>query len=205
MKFKVGDKVRSLKHRWEGSWWYGIMTINKITDGYIYCNSPVTGIEGVFGVNTLELVTEDKTSEQYLQSLVNKANEGIKAREELSKIASDRFEGNWPHSGGWQLYIPKMNTLSSLAEVRLSPPKPRERKFRLQDWDCVVRDRTINVGCKSFNLVDLKADIKRCENGISTKQFVANRRGINYDGHVLTWENADKLLAELEAFERGEV
>lgn len=199
-RFRVGDKVRSKGHDWPDSWWNGPLEVRRVSDGYIYCLGTKIDLEGAFSEDQLELVTP-ADDEEYLQSLVNKANEGNKAEREMAKLAPNRFI--YTYDGGATYPMSKINFTGK--KFFLAPPAPKERKFRLQDWDCVITKDTIKIGCQDFRRDLLTKAFTQLVNGLQRNDYVdmvGCKKGIRYSSYVLTWENADRLLAELEAFER---
>lgn len=211
MKFKVGDKVRRKKRDQCDHYKFAndaILTVSWSSNekGRDICLEEIPN--EWWASEYFELVTENEANEAYLQSLVNKANEGASAEYELRVLAVERLQHRrYNSTGGWtQAY---RVTDPNVYEFQLTPPKPRERKFRLQDWNCVITKDTVKVGCQEFPkatcLQQALDNIIRhnCTFDAWGKiRLEASKKGISYEGHVLTWENADKLLAELEAFEQ---
>lgn len=189
-KFKVGDKVENIGTRSQFS-------VTEVSGDQMK-------LDHYNGWYPMSAYKFQETSETYLQSLVNKANEGANALRELEEKHPDRLEYSFYQNKNDQGFIKIHRKTDQEWLYRLTPPKPRERKFRLQDWDVVINSGEVIVGCKHLIRDVLQSTLTRIckqgENNLNT--FYSTRKGVQFDGHTLTWENADKLLAELEAFEK---
>lgn len=200
-KFKVGDKVIRLQS--------GGRNTNHLYTTEIGDIITIKNIEGTFfkAEETANLehsiyyyeLAPNETNELYLQDLIKKANEGSLAEQELRKIAVDKLQ--WKNSLKKDWIQATESTFSGIYEYRL---KPKSRIFTCQAWEVTITNDTIKIGCKSENLEFFMKQLNGLVKGnASNRTFAgsimsATKKGIEYNGNLLTWENADQLLKELE-------
>lgn len=193
MKFKVGDRVRRIRKEWMsdyGDHYIGIPFNITTSDG-----KNVIDPEGQWhDSDYLELV--ESSSE--LQDLVDKANEGYTAIDILEEKYSSQIEigikGGGFHSWDSLPYAENQRNRN----VRI---KSQTRKFKVAHWEAEIKGEEVIIGCKTFQKYDLTQDIKvlvKCNHSVSGGLY-AQRCGIqDNNGNCITWQEAEKLLEELE-------
>ncbi len=203
-KFKVGDKVRRIGHKFEG-WNVGeIRTITEIPyDGGIQ-----TGDGYTYAASLAELVTEVLSE---LEQLVATANAGNKAMSELYRNHYDEVE---------VLYNGTVSTDSpgkwsnSCMKIRIKPKPPTFEPFSVgQGWCVELEDNNrVRVGCQPFNVSTLRDSLQALTSGNHNSSEVRNssgeraqlhvlRTGISTPWGTLIWEDADRILEALKKLE----
>lgn len=154
--------------------------------------------------------------ETELERLVRVANEGLAAAHTLWLDHSDQLEeregAGWHRMAGWGSIF---NTQFRIKPKHRPLPEPiyvgplsGGHEFGVRSnagWKVELSEdrKTVNVGCQEFTAVWLRIGLSGlCKQGVThsdgTVPLVATREGVQYSGHVLSWRDADRLLAYLE-------
>jgi hypothetical protein len=205
-RFKVGDKVKRIRDK-DGWAWSAhkpageIFTVSTVRNGWL-------GLEGAkydldprpFNSGNFVLVEEASGSEQSDEVLLEMVNSSVAAGHELYKRHGERLEVTFDH-GLWEP-VGKPN----LHGYRIKP-KPSFKPFQIRSWEVRMEGDKIRVGCQTFDakallralsqLTDIGADCNSVDNSGSVK-LAACRKGVSSNGHTITWDEADKLLAALQ-------
>ena len=210
MKIKAGDLVRVLKGQGSGPYCIEghIYEVDHIeyhaggsNDSYLYFKGSQHYNSG-WNQSRVELVNK----EIKLQDLIAVANEGRLALEKLFAEAPERLEieskdGQDSYGRtGWQ----PLKSIKNL-HYRLKVKPKMESWKTTNGWSVSEGNGVIVIGCKSFDIADLKQALKAIiDDNVgryalpSGSEFHASFRGIKHDGHILSWADATKLLNALE-------
>ena len=168
--------------------------------------------------------TESEVSQ--LQKLVDEANRGQAAREELNKHL-DKLE--WCRSDGncWQpayivpshhLRIKPPATPPAFQPFYVGPEYTPGCRREVDQWlvkmEGAAGAERLHVACKSFDARELLRVLKACDQGTSKAiivngqsgsyksedVFYAQREGVRHDEHLLPWLDVDKVIQSLEVF-----
>jgi predicted HNH restriction endonuclease len=206
MKFKIGDRVRSLVFDSRG---YNIGTTGTITrDGERFvmvkwdCPLRITGNEADANVKDLELLTE--TSE--LAELVRKANEGYRAVDEINSKYYGQVEIK-VELGYWTDTYKRIQR-----EFRIKPkPQPMFPELYIIGKRVIVDGESVTIGCQTFQADELFAalrglyDSKTSATEISGgRRFKAYREGVKFEHQSpVAWTDIEQLLNALETYQQA--
>lgn len=208
-KFNVGDKVRVRRcsdfddHR---PHWGKVYEVSKVSEIETYT---LRGAEGsAFWEHHIELAVQPSELEQ----LVATVNAGRRAMDKLVVDYADqiiyvdekRIEDSY--------VIESKNGIGAThvigSEIQIKRRPPFEPFTVGQGWrvELVGTDR-VRVGCQEFPIKQLKSCLEDLCNdncmgsGMSEVQLSASRAGASYRNHLISWEDADRLLAALKKVE----
>jgi hypothetical protein len=208
-KFKVGDKVRYKEEHHPRVPYGSIHRVIKVEDRkqsvdsyWIYVDT--YGEEYSMSPSSFEKVTTDDVS-----SLIDKANEGLKALAELVK--RDDVEVSRVADPSDYIGIHTSTLSSTLVDnnkrartVRLKP-KPAFEPFTTSNgWDVKLEGETLHIGCKKFNKGAVNLGFTKLLKGSEHSwnddftEFTATRNGIKYNENVLPWADAERILEALK-------
>lgn len=214
-KFKVGDRVKRRKNTHDyNSYNDKTFIVTEIDHLNMNLEPNIYKWGKNYCADYFELANDTHINESHLQDLVKKANEGDEAFRELRKLALNRIEYNI--SGEKEFTSHNVDELETLV-FRLKPLAPKERKFHLRGWKCLIFEKIIKVGCKEFDRKQLQTDLKYIiENNFpyidigEQGKISASKQGLLYNSdkrdkastNLISWPEADKLLQELEDYEQ---
>lgn len=149
------------------------------------------------------------TTESELDRLVRIANEGADAHHQLFKKYPREYEvARESSSGALQLWAQDF-LYAIRARVKPSPPKPQFQSVQTQHGEATLSDdgKTLKIGCQTWDASMLQQALRHLCNGGQTfdrpaphNTFSATRAGIHSFHGSVTWDEADRLLAALDAF-----
>lgn len=221
-KFKVGDKIRFLGKAaggYETSFWIPgkVYTFKKYLryDGNDFDSICVTE-GGSNHVGAFELAFPPTESE--LERLVRVANEGIKAISELRDRSGEVEIASAHHGKVYAWSSVSFGFLDGHFQLRI---KPKQRPLPepiyvgrdcndggpLPGWkvELSADRKTVKVGCQSFdvdvaqNALSSLVRSNHCVYALIDHNLCATKQGVKYGSNSITWADADRLLAWLEA------
>ncbi len=206
-QFKVGDKVRLISTKSGPDNWGWMTRYMEIGDvatisivgesGISFSDNPLTICSNAY-LDFFELVVDASN----LEELVKRANEGFEA---VRNIYDNHFEAVTLRrsNDGLKDRIPPL--YSYVHEFIIKPKAPVFEPFMIGSWNVHVDNRGILfVGCNNFDAKEAKeALLTICAiygpptvtKGNIT--LICSRKGVLFENHSITWEDADKLLAAL--------
>ncbi len=210
-KFKVGDKVRVTNHiKLEGEQLKYLGKVGSVQNSNFFPN--VRFLDGeviVFFEDKLEPTSMTIKEENELVELVRRANDGLHALETLHKTFYSEVETFGPSNGS------EVSTVRAWYEpaqprIRIKPkPAPKFPELTIGVGAVFVEGEMVKVGCKQFPLsiaLKLLSDLVRFgaygQSQAGSHVLQASREGAVYEGNVITWEDADRLLAALEDYQQ---
>lgn len=180
--FKVGDKVRCLD----------TLSACGLYLGRVYEVQDISILEREIKVDErwhmwsrFELVEPTKDE---LQELVDKANEGLRARQ----LIQDKYQAQVQVRTTLQNDFIALNEHYTL-EYRIKPT-PKFEPFAIgEDWIVSLDGDSLWVGCKKFPIATAKHQLDALlnQNVNQTASCTASRQGINHLGHFITWLDAE--------------
>ncbi len=203
-RFKVGDKIRCIRGT------DGYLTVGKIyevIDKPMYNSQTTVAIAfcdeaadwSAWDANRFELV-EDPT-----QTLIDKANEGLKALAELAKRKDIEISGVVYPKEFLQLNdsIIVSNILDKdqrARTVRLEPKPAFEPFTTSEGWLVKLEGNKLQVGCFEFEAENAKDALVVLVEKVQAqfRDFVATRTGIAHSGKKLNWADAERILEALK-------
>ena len=225
MKFKVGDKVRSLGGC--GGFKRGdVFLIHEATDdGWIRTQKDSNGVENGWHERYFELVEADPDT---LESLVDAANKGLDAINKL-RIRNEEVETynvSNQSTVDWPPHERKNELLSVFGTILSSGYSNGGFKLRVKSRPAfehffvsqglyrvnVIGDKLL-IGCSTFNLKAMQEVLGAllCANAPYFKvnghdTFVATRLGIKQSNGepIVSWEDARKIYDAIKAINTGE-
>lgn len=208
MKFKAGDKIRRFKHPYPGYNESG----NSPKLGYIYTfvfytssynkELVVKELDGLLSAECFELVKENMTE---LEQLVKHVNDGEDARRIIIKKYINEVEYKVHEFGGD--YKPLNGSIDTY--ILKIKEKPKFKPFQITgDLNVGIFGEELHIGCQKF-IPDLAKGILEdlLKYNVSFTQrgndfFKASRKGIIYNGYLLLWSDAEKILNALEEMDK---
>ncbi len=195
MKFKVGDRVRKIKGLFAP--YTGTVTIVTETGISGLLDAGQT-LKGTFGdsSDSFELIISNPQYE--LEQLVETANKGDAAHKTLKAKYRGRFEVRY----GLKWEQPSPDSEYS-EEVRIIPEKPKFEEYTLGMWTVKMVDNMLHIGCKKYKTKEMLLALSGLVHSVSsgyTGEFRldALRDGVVSEGRIITWVQAEELLAKLE-------
>jgi hypothetical protein len=156
-------------------------------------------------------------AESELERLVRVANEGTRAKRELRAKYKGQWENTTVQHGQMLLDADHWTDKDKYVdEVFRIKPRPAFEPFGVgpadstgyQNWRVSLSDdgKELSVGCQKFDaqwahqlLIDFcKRDCNMSQKG--GREIYAGRKGISINGSTLSWPDADRILAALEAY-----
>lgn len=206
MKFKKGDKVRCI---------HATGAQRVLTHGQIYT---IAGASrhildcGGERVELLELSGDGKffanrfdqlKSISDVQHLVEVANAGSRAYVALVQNFGKEVEINSTTTdGNWEAPVERNLNFSNW-QFRVKQ-KPKFSLDKIGQWEVKLLVDKFSIGCKEFDAEELRKGLRKLTMHaayiFNSPMFELGscRAGIMCGGYILTWDDADKLLAALE-------
>lgn len=212
-KFKPGDKVRcidpsntvpALEHA-------KVYTVRKLKGkSSIYLQEFFGNEYGWFTADRFELVEEKGVGPEkgdYLDTLIQRANDGMRAITALYN--ADPTVVAIHDDGDTRGVTVGYYSYSNFKEFRRKAPAPLPAPFTLKDsghrveFDFYDTSNNVKVGCQTFAVVELRDSlVALIRNNLPTSlgrpHLSATKNGIQHNGNVVTWADAEQLLAALE-------
>lgn len=206
MKFKVGDKVKAICD-WGRVVTGGIYTISEVVvplDQVQIFEFP----DVRYQANRFELVKEPMTNKTELEVLVEQANKGAEAEKKLIELFPNDVESRVNHRADWSVHAPKVKKDNYCPYEYRVKPKPTFEPFNVgKAWPVSLKGDRLHIGCKDFDAKSFKQMITHMTNGgyeylvkecYSFRAFRAGIMLIEISYPLISWEDADKILAALE-------
>lgn len=199
VNFKVGDKVRVLnadesndeKSRYiKGE----IVIVISVGTGWLTTRNSRGGENG-WSHDNFELV-EETTSE--LEQLIKKANDGFGAARSIRDLYPSNVEVLF--DDGRIYYHNDWHKVARLPEWTIRP-RTKFIPFTVGNgWKVNLVGEVVGVGCQTFFaniLLSYLKDLTQNSFG-GMEGFSACRLGVSYKGNLISWDDADKIVAELQ-------
>lgn len=202
-KFKPGDKVRCVK---EGNGVYQGMVYEVEAFDLSAASVRLRNIGWRYD-DRFELVEEKSAKGDDLNTLIQRANDGMRAITALYN--ADPTVVAIHDDGDTRGVTVGYYSYSNFKEFRRKAPAPLPAPFTLKDsghrveFDFYDTSNNVKVGCQTFAVVELRDSlVALIRNNLPTSlgrpHLSATKNGIQHNGNVVTWADAEQLLAALE-------